>query len=212
MTEHYQFSLMPLPYAYNALEPYIDSETVKLHHDKHLGAYVNNLNEALKDYPALQCWTLPQLLTNLCIIPCAVRTKIRNNAGGVYNHNLYFSIMGPPQNKQPCGLLLAAISKCFGSYQEFERKFKEASVTKFASGYCWLVTDRCGKLKILTTSNQDTPDLTQCCPLCLIDVWEHAYYLKYQNRRAEYVDNWFKVLDWDVVAENYLSCLSSRCN
>ncbi|MBE6830375.1 MAG: superoxide dismutase [Ruminococcaceae bacterium] len=195
MYDHYPFQLLPLPYAYNALEPYIDAETVEIHHDRHLKAYVDHLNEALQPYPQLHNMTLEQLLINSDRLPKCIQTAVINNGGGVYNHNFYFNIMGPV-NHEPGAQMLRAIEKAFGSYSNFKEQLKEAAVNRFGSGYAWLAANRCGDLKILSTANQDTLLKTSLKPILLIDVWEHAYYLKYKNLRPDYAENWFNVLDW----------------
>ena len=198
MNGHYPFELIPLPYEYQALEPYIDMQTMEIHHNKHLKAYVDNLNSALKDYPQYHCWSLEKLILNSNCLPCTICTAVKNNAGGVYNHNFYFNIMGN-KNNEPTGKMSKAITNSFGTQEKFKEAFKQAALTRFGSGWAWLAVDLNGKLKIVSTANQDT--LLQKClsPILLIDVWEHAYYLKYQNRRAEYVDNWFHVIDWEKV-------------
>ncbi len=207
LPDHYPFELIPLPYSYDALEPYIDTETVTIHHNKHLKTYVDNLNKTLSTCPKFQLWTLKKLITSIHLLPIEIQIPVKNNAGGVFNHNLYFSIMNKPRNAQPSDNLLIAIENTFDSIDSFKQKFKNAALNQFGSGYAWLIMDTYGQLCIVNTLNQDTP-FTQnqnIQPLMLIDVWEHAYYLKYQNRRAEYIDNWWNVLDWDVVSRNYAS-------
>lgn len=196
MEGHYPFELPPLPYAYDALEPYIDAETMHLHHDRHLQAYVDNLNAALKDYPLYHSWSLEQLLRNLDLLPASIRTAVENNAGGIYNHVLYFNMMGKG-NSRPSGAMLRAIEKTFGSYERFQQELKQAGLDRFGSGWAWLALNPAGELKILSTPNQGTLLQTGLRPVVLVDVWEHAYYLKYQNRRGDYIDNWFHVLDWE---------------
>jgi len=198
MDGHYPFVLIPLPYEYDALEPYIDAETMELHHDKHLKTYVDLLNAALKDYPQYHCWGLEELLQNTNRLPCLIRTAVRNNGGGVYNHNFYFNIMGN-QNNEPTGKILQCITNCFETFEKFKVKFKQTALTRFGSGYAWLACDQAGRLKIFSTANQDTLLQTGLHPILLMDVWEHAYYLKYKNRRADYIDNWFHVIDWKRV-------------
>nr|WP_312645425.1 superoxide dismutase [Hydrogenoanaerobacterium sp.] len=205
MADHYPFELQPLPYAYDALEPYIDTETMHLHHDKHLGTYVENLNKTLANYPRFHDWSLTQLLTNLGRIPRPIQTAVRNNGGGVYNHNLYFSGMTPDSTREPVGALADAIMQQFGSYDIFKQRLKQAGLDRFGSGWAWLVSDGAGKLQILSTPNQDVP--LPLCPIVVMDVWEHAYYLKYHNLRANYIDNWFNTINWPVANERYLSCL-----
>lgn len=203
----YEFNLKPLPYNYDALEPFIDAETMQLHHDKHLKTYVDNLNAALKDYPELQKLTLIDLILNYNNLPEEIRDKVKNNAGGVYNHNLFFNIMGPPKGEQPIGAFMNAILKDFGSLENLKEELKSASLDRFGSGWGWLVMDNKCNLKVISTMNQDTPLNMNLCPIIPLDVWEHAYYLKYQNRRSEYIDNWFNVVDWNKVSENYFYCL-----
>lgn len=199
----YPFVVQPLPYEYEALVPVIDEETLKFHHDKHYKTYVDNLNSALADYPELQKMSLKELLGNLENLPAAVRTPIRNNGGGVYNHELYFDSMKSPVGQEPVGKLEEAIKRDFGSYQQWKELMKQAAVTKFGSGWAWLLTDREGKLSIVQTANQDVPDLAEYTPLFLVDVWEHAYYLQYQNRRADYVEGWFGLINWRKAQKKY---------
>lgn len=194
--ETYPFVVRPLPYEYDALNPVLDEKTLHFHHDKHYKAYVDNLNAALSDYPELQQMGLSDLLRGINHLPPAVQTAVRNNGGGVYNHELYFDAMKSPVGQVPSGLLLEAIVKDFGSYNQWKEKMKQAAVSKFGSGWAWLLTDSNGNLSIEQTSNQDVPDLEIYTPIFLIDVWEHAYYLQYQNRRADYVDGWFNLINW----------------
>ncbi|MCL1901191.1 MAG: superoxide dismutase [Firmicutes bacterium] len=210
---HYPFELMPLPYAYNALEPYIDEKTMRLHHDKHLGTYVNNLNDALKDYKELHNWTLEQLLYYSDRVPEKIRTAVLHNGGGVYNHNLFFANMSPekPQSNA-AGNLMRAIDQSFGGFDNFKTEFKNMALSVFGSGYTWLVlNDKC-KLQILNTANQETVLPQNACPVMLIDVWEHAYYIKNYNVRANYIDNWFNVVNAAQAESNYNQCVKSmRC-
>ncbi len=204
MNDSYPFKLKPLTYSYNALEPYIDRETMMFHHDKHLKTYVDNLNEALKDYPEFHNWSLEELICNIYSMPSEIQTSVRNNAGGVYNHNLYFSILrNGGENNSPIGNLAKEINNQFGSFDNFYNMFKTAALNQFGSGYAWLVIDRNGILKIINTPNQNSVLEMNLYPLILVDVWEHAYYLKYQNRRAEYVDNFRKVINWDMIEYRY---------
>lgn len=191
MNEHYPFVNPPLPYAYDALEPCIDQKTMCLHHDRHLQTYVDNLNHALKDYPELHTLSLEELLARPDRLPSSVRTAVTNNAGGVFNHIFYFSILG--QIEYP-GNLLGHIFFTFGNFEEFEKKFTDAALSVFGSGYAWLVFDQTGMLKIITTKNQDTPIPLGLYPMLVIDVWEHAYYLKHYNLRADYIKNWFHII------------------
>lgn len=201
--ETYPFVAKPLPYEYDALVPVLDQETLHFHHDKHYKTYVDNLNAALSDYPELQKLGLSDLLRQIDRLPAAIQTAVRNNGGGVYNHELYFDSMKSPVGQEPSGLLLEAIERDFGSLQQWKEQMKQAAVGKFGSGWAWLVTDNDGKLSIVQTSNQDVPDLNKLIPLLLTDVWEHAYYLQYQNRRADYVDGWFNLINWRKVQKRY---------
>ncbi|MEG2291238.1 MAG: superoxide dismutase [Clostridium sp.] len=198
-----KFTLEPLPYAYDALEPYIDKETMTLHHDKHHQAYVDNLNKALEKYPALYNKSLVELLSSPNKIPADVRTAVLNNAGGDYNHNFFWSIMGPNKGGVPTGDLAKAIDRDFGSFDKFKESFSNAALGRFGSGWAWLLSDKNGKLSIVSTANQDTPIPLNLTPIIAIDVWEHAYYLKYQNRRNEYINNWWNVVNWDNALDNY---------
>lgn len=198
-----QFELKPLPYAYDALEPYIDKETMMLHHDKHEKAYLDNLNKAIAKYPELYSKGIEGMLKDLDSIPSDIRQTVINNAGGVYNHEFFWSIMTPQKNQKPKGNLLNAINRDFESYDNFKAKFKEAALNRFGSGWAWLVSDKDGKLSIISTANQDSPISLGLTPIIGIDVWEHAYYLKYQNRRAEYIDNWWNVVNWEQAEKNY---------
>ena len=201
--EHYKFELKPLPYAYDALEPFIDAETMRLHHDAHLKTYVDNLNKALEPYQELHSWNLEELLANLDKLPEDIQTTVRNNGGGVYNHNLFFDLMA--KNGKPLGegALKAAIEETWGSVENFLKEFKAAGLSVFGSGWAWLLADGGGTLFIHKTPNQDTPIPTNLTPILNLDVWEHAYYLLRQNRRAEYIDNWINVINWEKAEENY---------
>lgn len=203
MNEHYPFTLLPLPYAYNALEPYIDEETMRVHHDKHVGAYVDNLNKALEKYPEFHSWSLDKLLYNIASLPEEIQTKVRNNGGGVFNHNLYFSVLGPDRGTYPEGNFMNAVNKEFGSLDNFLKILKEKALSVFGSGYAYVVLNRNGKLMIITTKNQDTPLEQNLYPVLPVDVWEHAYYLKHQNRRADYIEDLFKVINWKRVEAVY---------
>jgi Superoxide dismutase len=205
--EHYPFSLKPLPYSYDALEPYIDAATVQIHHDRHLKSYVDNLNNTLDEYPQYHSWSLERLLKSASSLPAAIRTAVINNGGGVYNHNLYFDALREPGGRQPEGVLKNALMKAFGSMENFETEMKKAGVSVFGSGYAWLVSDGNGKLKIITTANQDTPLPLGLCPILPLDVWEHAYYLKYQNRRPDAIDGWFNLINWEQAEKNYIACM-----
>lgn len=199
---HYPFDLEPLPYTYDALEPHIDLETLHFHHDKHLKTYVDNLNHALSALPEFQNMALEEILTNLDQVPEAARTAVKNNAGGVYNHQLYFASMKSAPSK-PKGPVLNAIEERFGSYDEWKEIMKSKALAQFGSGYAWLVGSQDGHLEVINLPNQDTPLALGLIPLLPLDVWEHAYYLKYQNLRGTYVDNWFSVINWDAVNKRY---------
>src|SRR5690554_4103532 len=199
MSKTYPFEKKPLPYDYDALEPYIDTETMHLHHDKHHQAYVNNLNSALENHPELHNKTLEDLLRNLNSLPNDIQTKVRNNGGGVFNHNLFFDLMTPNSPKKPVGKIAEAIDAKFGSFEKFKETFKKAAMDRFGSGWAWLVADKNNELMVVSTPNQDVPLQLEVKPLLLIDVWEHAYYLNYQNRRADYVENFFNIIDWEKV-------------
>ncbi|MCM1065217.1 MAG: superoxide dismutase [Eubacterium sp.] len=201
--ETYPFVAKPLPYEYDALVPVLDQETLHFHHDKHYKTYVDHLNAALSDYPELQKLGLSDLLRQIDHLPAAIQTPVRNNGGGVYNHELYFDAMKSPVGQEPSGLLLEAIERDFGSFQQWKEQMKQAAVGRFGSGWAWLVTDKDGKLSIVQTANQDVPDLDKSIPLFLVDVWEHAYYLQYQNRRADYVDGWFTLINWRKAQKRY---------
>lgn len=201
--EVYPFVAQPLPYEYDALCPILDANTLTFHHDKHYKTYVDNLNNVLADYPELQKMSLKQLLTNLENLPIAAQVPIRNNGGGVYNHELYFDSMKSPVGQEPSGALAEAIIRDFGSILQWKEKMKQAAVSKFGSGWAWLLSDENGKLTIQQTANQDVPDLLKFTPILLIDVWEHAYYLQYQNRRPDYVDGWFDLINWKKANRRY---------
>lgn len=205
--EVYPFVARPLPYEYDALVPVLDAETLTFHHDKHYKTYVDNLNSALSDYPELQKKSLTELLTDISTLPGAVQTAVRNNGGGVYNHELYFDSMREPAGQEPDGALAEAIERDFGSYRQWKEQMKPAAVSKFGSGWAWLVADKDGRLSIVQTSNQDVPDLEDYVPILLVDVWEHAYYLQYQNRRADYVESWFGLINWRKAGKRYDDCV-----
>ncbi|WP_040196493.1 superoxide dismutase [Candidatus Soleaferrea massiliensis] len=206
--DRYPFKLPPLPYSYDALEPYIDEKTVMIHHDKHFQTYVDNLNKALKDYPRYHSWTLEELIEHGCKLPENIRTAVHNNAGGVYNHYLYFETLSPNKDQKPTGRLAEAIDRDFGSYDAMKTQLKDAALGRFGSGWAWLVSDENGKLRIISTANQDTPLEQGLCPIIPMDVWEHAYYLLYQNRRADYAENWFRVANWAQADQYYSRCHS----
>jgi len=203
MDAHYSFQLPPLPYAYDALVPFLGQETLHFHHDKHFQTYVDNLNTALADAPELQNRSLCRLLSELDSLPEDKRAAIRNNGGGVYNHALYFCGMTPQPGGAPSGPLAAAIERDFGSLDEFKTRMKAAAMGQFGSGYAFLVSDGQGRLSIHKTANQDSPLTQGLWPLLCVDVWEHAYYLDYQNRRADYVAAWLGRIDWACAARRY---------
>lgn len=196
------FKLPPLPYAYDALEPYIDAETMHIHHDKHHAAYVANLNKALAEHPELKDNSPEDLLKNLDAIPEKIRTAVRNNGGGDYNHTLFWQML-KKDGGEPKGALAAAMDKAFGSFSTFKEQWTKAALGQFGSGWAWLVLDGDKKLIIEPAANQDSPISHGKHALLGIDVWEHAYYLKYQNRRPEYVAAFFHVINWDFVLERY---------
>lgn len=196
------YELPPLPYAYDALEPYIDARTMEIHHTKHHQAYITNLNGAIEKHPELATKSLDDLLRDLNAVPEDIRTVVRNHGGGTWNHSLFWVIMSPKGGGQPHGELAKAIEQAFGSFDTFKTEFEKAANGRFGSGWAWLVL-RGGQLAIISTANQDNPLSDGMIPLMGIDVWEHAYYLKYQNRRAEYVSNWWNVVNWDEVARRF---------
>lgn len=200
------FKLPPLPYSFNALEPYIDAKTMEIHYTKHHQGYVNKLNDALKDLPGYQDMTVQDLLCSLKDLPESVKTAVRNNGGGHYNHSLFWKWMTPEQStKNPTGKSAEAIMHAFGSMQTFKQMFNDAAKSVFGSGWAWLSIDTDGKLLIESTSNQDSPILKNHKPILGLDVWEHAYYLHYQNRRPEYIDAWWHVINWQRVEELYIA-------
>lgn len=188
--------LPPLPYDYAALEPYIDAETMRLHHDNHHATYVDNFNEALQEYPELQDRSVAALLRELDSVPEEIRTAVRNNGGGHLNHTLFWQSMAPDAGGEPTGALAEAINQTFGGFDSFKQQFNEAGSDRFGSGWVWLVRNSQGALQIVSTPNQDNPIMEGLYPLMGNDVWEHAYYLQYQNRRAEYLENWWNVVNW----------------
>jgi Fe-Mn family superoxide dismutase len=196
------FELPPLPYDYNALEPYIDTQTMQIHHDLHHGTYVTNLNNAIKE-SAVADWSLEDLVSRINEVPENIRTAVRNNGGGHINHSMFWQIMGPNKGGAPSGELASAIDQTFGSFEKFKETFKDAGVKRFGSGWVWLVLDKSGKLQVISTANQDSPLMDGLYPVMGNDVWEHAYYLKYQNKRPAYLDAWWNVVNWDVVASRY---------
>lgn len=198
-----RFVLPPLPFAYDALEPYIDEETMRIHHDRHHQTYINNLNNAIARYPELYAYTLGEMLTYADMLPSDVQGAIINNGGGHYNHSFFWNTLSPEGNMQPTGAIGTAINREFGSYSNFKRAMTAAALSVFGSGYAWLVLTPGGRLEIITTRNQDTPLPLNLIPLLTVDVWEHAYYLKHQNNRERYVENWFNVINWPYVNSIY---------
>ncbi len=196
------FTLPALPYASDALEPHIDKMTMEIHHGKHHNGYVTNLNKAVDSAPSLAGKSVEELLAGNCaIVPEAIRTAVRNNGGGHWNHSMFWTIMKPNGGGQPAGDLASAINAAFGGFDNFKEKFNAAAATRFGSGWAWVVKDAGGKLDIYSTANQDCPVMEGKTPIMGLDVWEHAYYLKYQNRRPEYIAAWWNVVDWNAVAK-----------
>jgi Fe-Mn family superoxide dismutase len=198
------FTLPTLPYGFDALEPFIDKTTMEIHHGKHHAAYIANVNKALESAPDLAGKSLEQLLANnAALAPEAIRTAVRNNGGGHLNHSMFWTIMGPKAGGQPTGKLAEAIKSAFGGFDQFKEKFGAAAMGRFGSGWAWLIKDAAGKLDISSTANQDNPVMEGKSPVMGIDVWEHAYYLKYQNRRAEYISAWWNVVNWPEVEKRF---------
>ena len=198
-------TLPKLPYEYNALEPHIDAQTMEIHHTKHHQAYITNLNKALEGKSNLESKTIEALISDLNSVPEDIRNVVRNNGGGHANHSLFWTLMGPKKGGKPTGDLEKAITKDFGTFDAFKEKFETAAKTRFGSGWAWLSVDKNGKLEVSSTANQDNPLMEGKKPLLGLDVWEHAYYLKYQNRRPDYVAAFWNVINWDAVAKNYQS-------
>ena len=198
----YPYTLPVLPYAYDDLEPYIDAATMKLHHSKHHLAYIDKLNDALKDQP-IRKKSLEYLLTNVDEIPEAIRQTVKNNGGGHFNHMFFWKVLTPEGNLEPVGTVKAQIEEQFGSFEKFKEQFNEQATKLFGSGWVWLVVDANDKLQIISTPNQDTPLAQKLIPLLALDLWEHAYYLKYQNERADYITAWWNVVNWEQVEKNY---------
>jgi len=192
--------LPALPYAFDALEPHIDARTMEIHHGKHHQAYVNNLNKALEGHADLQAKPIEDLLRNISTVPQDIRQAVINHGGGHANHSLFWKVMGPGGGGEPTGALADAISSTFGSFGTFREQFTKAAASRFGSGWAWLVVQQGGKLAVTSSLNQDSPLSEGHTPILGLDVWEHAYYLKYQNRRPEYIDAWWKVINWNEVA------------
>jgi len=197
------FTLPALPYAFDALEPYVDAQTMQIHHDRHHAAYVNNLNNALASHPDWSSKSVEEIVRSLSSVPEAVRTAVRNNGGGHINHSLFWEIMKKNPDGQPSGELAKAIDKKFGSFTSFKEQFTKAAMTVFGSGWAWLSVDSAKELLVESSPNQDNPWMKGNAPVMGIDVWEHAYYLKYQNKRADYVAAWWNVVNWDFVSDRY---------
>ena len=195
-------SLPPLPYDYTALEPHIDEQTMRIHHDKHHAAYVNNLNAALEKHPELQNKSVEDLVKGINTVPEDIRAAVRNNGGGHINHTMFWEIMGPGKGGAPGGALGDAIKSTFGDFEKFKTQLNDAGVKRFGSGWAWLI-DVGGKLVIESTANQDSPLMEGKKPILGVDVWEHAYYLKYQNRRPDYLAAWWNVVNWDAVSKRF---------
>lgn len=199
MTAHYPFALPPLPYARDALEPHLDARTVSIHHDRHFAAYIDRLNRLLAPYEAYHSWPLPKLLLCREELPDAIRLGVCRNAGGVYNHDLYFATLTPASSPGPAPVLEEALIRDFGSMEDFRAALHAAALDVFGSGYAWLCVDGRGRLSVVKTANQDTP--LPLYPLLCSDLWEHAYYLRYQYRKGEYFDNWYALVNWQAVVE-----------
>lgn len=198
------YTLPDLPYGYDALEPYIDVETMHLHHDKHHNTYVTNLNAAIEKYPELGEQSIEELMKNLNEVPEDIRTAVRNNGGGHANHSFFWKIMAPNAGGEPTGAIKDAIDQAFGSFEKMKEEFKTAATGRFGSGWAWLVLNN-GKLEITSTANQDSPLTDGKTPIIGLDVWEHAYYLKYQNRRPDYIKAFWSVVNWDEAQKRYQS-------
>lgn len=197
------YELPALPYDYTALEPTIDEQTMHLHHDKHHAAYVNNLNAAIEKHPELGSKSAEELIKDLASIPEDIRKAVRNNGGGHVNHTFFWTIMTPGGSKEPTGALAEAITSTFGSFDEFKKKFQAAGAGQFGSGWAWLVKNASGALEVVSTANQDNPISDGSYPILGNDVWEHAYYITYQNRRPDYLAAWWNVVNWDIVGERF---------
>jgi Fe-Mn family superoxide dismutase len=198
------FQLPELGYSFDALEPYIDAKTMEIHHDKHHGTYVSKLNDALEKNSDLQGKAIEELLSNIDSVPDEIRTVVRNNGGGHHNHMLFWECMKPGGPKELSAELSKKIEDAFGNFEDFKTKMSDAGVGRFGSGWAWLVSNS-GKLEVYSTANQDSPLMEGKIPILGLDVWEHAYYLKYQNKRPDYIENWWNVVNWDVVAERLKS-------
>lgn len=198
-----KYTLPILTYAFDALEPFIDTQTMNIHYSKHHQAYVDNVNAALAKYPEVAEIELLELLKDLDKVPADIRGAVRNNGGGHINHTMFWEVMAPNGKKEPTGALLSEIEKTFGTLSSMKEQFATAAKTRFGSGWAWLVVTADNELKIVSTANQDNPVSEGLTPILGLDVWEHAYYLKYQNRRPEYIEQWWNVVNWDVVERNF---------
>ena len=198
-----EYTLPPLPYDYAALEPHVDAKTMEIHYTKHHQTYITNLNNALKDYPQLQGKTIEDLISHLDAVPESIRGAVRNNGGGHANHSLFWQLMKPGGGGEPTGALAQAITAELGGLPAFKESFGKAGLTRFGSGWAWLIAGKDGKLAVTSSPNQDSPIMDGLTPLLGLDVWEHAYYLKYQNRRADYIAAWWNTLNWDEIGRRY---------
>jgi Fe-Mn family superoxide dismutase len=203
------FELPPLPYDYNALEPYIDAETMRFHHDKHHASYTRKLNAAVAKYPTLQTMSAEELLRNISSVPEDIRKTVRQNGGGYVNHKMYWEIMTPDGGGEPTGALATAIDDVFGSFDAFKEEFNKAGRQRFGSGWAWLVRNREGKLEVMNTPNQDSPLMQGLDPIMGNDVWEHAYYLTYRNSRGEYLEQWWNVVNWEEVGKRFEQAIAA---
>lgn len=208
MEAHYPFTLPPLPYGYDALLPELEERTLHFHHDKHFATYIENLNKLLEKHPGYQDWSLERLVQDYAHLPEEIRQGVRNNAGGVYNHDLYFKTLASGPVTAPEGPLAAAVARDFGDLEGLKTALKNAALGQFGSGWAWLAADNCGGLSVVKTPNQDTP--LPLVPLLLCDVWEHAYYLDYQNRRGDYFEGWWRKVNWPEVSKAYAALLENR--
>lgn len=208
MEQHYPFTLPPLPYSYEALLPELDERTLHFHHDKHFATYIENLNKLLEKNPEYQSWSLEKLCQDWATLPEDIRQGVRNNAGGVYNHDLYFRTLTPTPATGPSGALEAAVDRDLGGLETLRTTLKSAALGQFGSGWAWLTAEKDGTLSVQKTANQDTP--LPLIPLLCCDVWEHAYYLLYQNRRGDYFDAWWRLIDWPQLSRQYECLLQHR--
>jgi Fe-Mn family superoxide dismutase len=197
------FELPPLPYDFSALEPHIDAQTMQIHHDRHHATYVNNLNAALEKHANLQGQSIEEILRHIDDVPQDIRQAVINNGGGHANHTLFWEIMGPNGGGEPTGALSEAINSTFGSFADFKAKINDAGAKRFGSGWAWLVKDASGTLQVISTANQDSPLMQGLTPVLGVDVWEHAYYLKYQNKRPDYLSAWWNTVNWAKVSERF---------